>query len=59
MDNEFDDLPKCPKPDCGQILNEDWQNVGFTAPDPEYWQVEGYSCPVHGEVEPAGRPNND
>ena len=44
------DLPRCPI--CDDILEEVWANVGFTAHDPEHWQVESYKCSRHGEVEP-------
>lgn len=46
MDN---DLPRCP--DCGRILKQKWENVGFTAPDPEFWDCY-LICPAHGEIIP-------
>lgn len=41
-----DDLERCPE--CGEILEEEWENVGFTAPDPEKWIVTRIYCPECG-----------
>ncbi len=35
--------------DCGNPLRAIWQNVGFAAPDPEHWEIEGYEACDHKE----------
>ena len=52
-----DDLPVCSVLGCGRILDQKWDNVGFTAPDPEKWECT-LVCPVHGEVDPLEESND-
>jgi len=50
MHNPHNDLPKCPI--CGRVVKEVWENNGYPPPDPTHFEMVGYVCEVHGEVEP-------
>lgn len=46
---EIQGLEACPE--CGDLLECIWENNGFTAPDPEHWEVVGVVCPSCGYEE--------
>ena len=42
------DLPRCQN--CNEILQQEWDNVGFEEPDPTHYEVTWY-CPNCGDEE--------
>lgn len=38
-------------PECGELLEFVWENNGFTAPDPEHWEITKVYCPECGYEE--------
>lgn len=46
---KVDDEPKCPN--CGLLLQPQWENNGFEEPDPTKWEITGYKCSNCGHKE--------
>ena len=53
------DINICPVSECGRILEQKWDNVGFTEPaGPSKWECH-LVCAVHGEVDPVDFDNEN
>jgi len=44
MDKEIEELDDNKCPDCATLLEIEWDNTGFDAPDPQYWEVVSVWC---------------
>lgn len=45
----IDEDTKCPE--CGAEMMAEWENNGFSPPDPTHWEITGMTCPECGHEE--------